>query len=85
VTNRRQGVELVKFQKGDSPLKPCGSTQVLVRLSSALTAGTGPTVENGSTLQLDPRYALPQNCQTGDRVTWNGSGWACGDTGGPLP
>jgi hypothetical protein len=76
--------ELVKVQEGDSPLKPCSATQQVAHLSAAITAGTGLTVVDGtSTLQLDPRYALPQDCQTGDELTWLGDSWGCGTP--PLP
>ncbi len=88
-----QSCDLAKFAVGDTPLKPCTGNQTQVHLTgddlaSLVTAGTGlvgQTANGVTTLSIDPKYALPQNCQVGQIARWNGSEWFCSDAPGPLP
>lgn len=69
-----------------SPLKPCGSNQVLVHLSGGtitrVIAGTGLSgggSDGAVTLGLANGFSLPQSCADGQAPVESSSGWTCGN------
>lgn len=79
-----QGGTLTLIREGDAPARPCPGGSVEAHFSggdiTSVTAGTGLSGSgtNGDvTISLDPKYALRQDCATGQVVKWSGSAWAC--------
>lgn len=82
---------IIKVKEGNAPASPCTGGQTQVHLSGGditrISGGPGVTVDpessttqNGHvTIDLDPKYALPQGCEEGEVAKWDDGdeAWAC--------
>ncbi len=80
---------LVATKVGSVPLRPCNQAEQQVRLSGGditqVSAGTGLRVTSALvtdssgavSLDLAPKYRLPQDCAVGQVVQRTASGWGC--------
>jgi hypothetical protein len=82
---------LSKIKEGDSPLGPCASGEVAVRLSggditavaTSASGGLQGGTDNGdASLGLQPSFRLPQDCAAGQVAKWDGASWVCAPGGG---
>jgi hypothetical protein len=82
-----QGGTINYVKEGDSPLQPCSSPKLVVKLSggdiTSLTVSaplTGGGTNGALTIGLDSSFTLPASCANGEVPKWNGTTtkWACG-------
>jgi hypothetical protein len=77
---------IIKVKAGDAPASPCTAGMTQVHLSGgditkiSVTGGLTGGGDNGEvTIGLDPKYGLPQGCDSLQFPMKSSSGWTCAD------